>query len=186
MKFYFGLLESKLNEPCHEIMALFVLFTLILQTRMHSHPVALDVWFLVGPFVCFHTSCVRTAKALVAYVVSTIFSWAGSNFVCVLFAWSQNNDIRLKIFDRTIAEPRHDKTNKMAVRPAKAQISISPGWSVFARCTLILLILSCRGSAKASDNNKYPSKSKMWKNKLFKYRIYIICTKLILSKRENN
>ena len=33
----------------------------ILQTRMRSHPVWLD---LVGPFVYFHTSFVRTAKAL--------------------------------------------------------------------------------------------------------------------------
>ena len=52
----------------------------------------LDVWFLVGPFIYFHTSSVRTAKALarlrgrtgspepslVAYVLSTIISWAGS------------------------------------------------------------------------------------------------------------
>ena len=59
---------------------------------MHSHLVGLDVWFLVGPFVYFHTSCVQTAKALarlrgcagspepslVAYVISTVISWAGS------------------------------------------------------------------------------------------------------------
>ena len=31
--------------------------------RMRSHPMGLDVWFLVGPFVFFHTSCVQTAKA---------------------------------------------------------------------------------------------------------------------------
>ena len=79
-------------EPAHEIMVLFVLRKLILQKRMRSHPVELDVRFLVGPFVYFHTSCVRTAKALVrlrrcaglpepllvAYVISTIISWAGS------------------------------------------------------------------------------------------------------------
>ena len=67
-------------------MALFVLRTLILQTRMHSHPVGLNVWFFVGPFVYFHTSYVRKANALarlsgrrgspepslVAYVMSTI------------------------------------------------------------------------------------------------------------------
>ena len=57
----------------------------------------LDVWFFVGPFINFefHTSCVRPAKALarlrrcavspepslVAYVISTIISWAGSNIV---------------------------------------------------------------------------------------------------------
>ena len=79
-------------------------------------------------------------------------------------------------------EPRHDKTNKMSVRPAKTQISlgIRPVWSVSSLCaqwvakdlsflhadsedsdqtgrmpwltrvftgrTLILLVLSCRGS----------------------------------------
>ena len=37
---------------------------LILQTRMRSHPVGLDVLFLGGPFVYFYTSCVRTAKTL--------------------------------------------------------------------------------------------------------------------------
>ena len=52
---------------------------LILQTRMCSHAVGLDVWFFVRPFVNFHTSCVRTAKALVAYVINTTISWAGSN-----------------------------------------------------------------------------------------------------------
>ena len=70
-------------------MALFVLRKLILQSYMRSHPVELVVWCLVGPFVNFHTSCVRTAKALarlrecaglpepslVAYVISTTISW---------------------------------------------------------------------------------------------------------------
>ena len=79
-------------EPAHEIMALFVLRKLILQTRMRSHLVGLDVWCLVGPFDFFHTSYVRTAKALarlhecagspeptlVAYMISTIISCAGS------------------------------------------------------------------------------------------------------------
>ena len=51
-------------ESSHEIMVLFVFRKLILQRRMRSYPVGLYVWFLVGPFVYFHTSCVRTAKAL--------------------------------------------------------------------------------------------------------------------------
>ena len=51
-------------EPCHEIMVLFVLRKLILQKQMRSHPVGLDVLFVVGPFVYFHTQCVRTVKAL--------------------------------------------------------------------------------------------------------------------------
>ena len=80
------------NEPSHEIMALFIHRTLILQMRMHSHPVGLDVWILDTPFVYFFTLCMWTAKALarlirtgspelsqVAYVISTIISWAGSN-----------------------------------------------------------------------------------------------------------
>ena len=37
---------------------------LILQMHMPSHPVELDVWFFIGPFVYFHTSCVWTVKAL--------------------------------------------------------------------------------------------------------------------------
>ena len=87
-----------LNEPAHEIMVLFVLRKLILQTSICSHPVGQDVRCLVGPFVYFHTLCVRTAKALarlrgcadspesspVAYVISTIISWAGS--ISLLFA----------------------------------------------------------------------------------------------------
>ena len=52
------------NEPSHEIMVLFVLCKLILQTHMRSHPVGLDVWILVEPFVYFHTSCLQTVKAL--------------------------------------------------------------------------------------------------------------------------
>ena len=40
-------------------------------------------------------------------------------------------------------EPRHHKTNKVSVRPAKTQISLI--W-VFAGRTLILLVLSCGGS----------------------------------------
>ena len=77
-------------EPCHEIMALFDLRKLILQTRMRIYLMELDVWF----FGRTHTSCVRTAKALarlrgcagslepslVAYVINTIISWAGDIF----------------------------------------------------------------------------------------------------------
>ena len=85
-----------------EIMALFVLHNLILQTHMRSHPMGLDIWFFVGPFAYFHTSCERTAKALVrqrgcaglpepslvAYVISTIISWAGSYlFVLMHVTW---------------------------------------------------------------------------------------------------
>ena len=84
-------------EPAHEITILFVLRKLILQTLMRSHPVGLDVRFFVGSFVYFHSSCARTATALVrlrrcagspepsliAYVISTIF--VSYVFLCRLF-----------------------------------------------------------------------------------------------------
>ena len=78
---------------------------------MHSLPVGLDVWFLIGPFIYFHTSCVQTAKALVrlrgsagssepslvTYVISTIISWAGIinqivlNFIVQFLPWTDVN-----------------------------------------------------------------------------------------------
>ena len=94
-----------LFEPTHEILALFVHRKFILQIRMRSHPVGLDVWFLVWPFVYFHSSCVRTAKALarlrgcagspepslVAYAISTKISWASSFNVVIKWASSREN-----------------------------------------------------------------------------------------------
>ena len=63
----------------------------ILQTRMLSHPVGLDVWFLVDPLstsilhVCEQRRLARLCEcagspksSLVAYVISNIISWAGS------------------------------------------------------------------------------------------------------------
>ena len=83
-------------ELTHEIMVLIALRKLNLQTCMCSNPLGLHIWFLVRPFVYFHTFCVRIAKALVrlrgcavspepslfAYAISTIISWAGSFHVC--------------------------------------------------------------------------------------------------------
>ena len=67
---------------------------------MRSHPVGLDVWCLVKPFVYFHTACLRTAKALarlrgctgspehslVAYVISTIITCAGSYNISYMYS----------------------------------------------------------------------------------------------------
>ena len=53
-------------------MALFELHKFILQMRMRSHLVGLDVWFLC--------ECAGSPEpSLVAYAISTIISWAGSN-----------------------------------------------------------------------------------------------------------
>ena len=51
-----------LNEPSHETMVLLVLRKLILQMCMRSHPVELDVWFLVGLFIYFHTFILHMCK----------------------------------------------------------------------------------------------------------------------------
>ena len=74
---------------CYEIMVLFVLRKLILQTRMRSHLVGLDVWCLVRPpyFMCADSEgCAGSLEpSLAAYVISTIISWAGSIiFYCVV------------------------------------------------------------------------------------------------------
>ena len=107
--------SRSLYELSHEIMILFVICKLILQTRMRSHLVRLDVWFLVGHFVYLHTSCIRTAKALarlrgcagspepslVAYVISTIISYLYYRFRMqynnkILFSLSQQLDFNLE------------------------------------------------------------------------------------------
>ena len=67
------------HEPSYEIMVPFVLRKLIHQTRMRSHPVALDVWFFVRPFVYLHTWCVGTAKALVRL---RRLAWAFAGRLC--------------------------------------------------------------------------------------------------------
>ena len=112
--YYASTALSWLYEPTHEIMALIALRKLNLQTCMSSNPLALHVWFLVGPFVYFHTLCVRTAKAmarlcactgspepsLVTYVISTIISWAGSYYACLAVLFYLNcSDISPKIWD---------------------------------------------------------------------------------------
>ena len=88
--------NNRTFEPSHEIMSLFVLRKLILQTRMRSHPVGLDVLSfgrtlrLLPYFMCVNCEgsgeiarmrrdpCSSPEPSLVAYVISTIISWAGS------------------------------------------------------------------------------------------------------------
>ena len=54
--------SRKSMAPALEIIELFVLRILILQTRMRSHPVGLDVWFFGRTLRLL--PCVRTVKAL--------------------------------------------------------------------------------------------------------------------------
>ena len=82
-------------------MVLSVLRKLFLQTHMCSHPVGLYVWYLVGTFIYFSTSMCANREgsgdtepkpSLVAYVISTIISWAGSFLFWVsvssIYAWT--------------------------------------------------------------------------------------------------
>ena len=81
---------TRSNSSKHEmsqlmsLMAFFVLRKLILQTLMRSHPVGLDAFFLSDPP---STSILHVCEqpSLVAYVISSIISWAGSNLVYLLF-----------------------------------------------------------------------------------------------------
>ena len=114
------------------------------------------------------------------YAIVNASDWTSGlagQFLVLLF-WN----LPLRMHLSGLFEPRHDKTDKMSVRPAKTQISlgIRPVWSesslsawrklgsldthwahsedsdqtgwtprlnwVFAGSTLILLVLSCRGS----------------------------------------
>ena len=110
-----------------------------------------------------------------------LFSTKHQKFICPSSSERRNGSHNTILWPQ-IYEPRHDKTNKVTVRPAKTQISlgIRPVWSesslcaqlvaknpsflqadsedsdqtgrmprlirVFAGRTLILLVLSCRGS----------------------------------------
>ena len=55
-----------------QIMVFFIPRKHIPHTGMRSHLVGLDVCFLVGPFVCFHTPCKWTAKALARHAQPSI------------------------------------------------------------------------------------------------------------------
>ena len=92
-----------------------------------------------------------------AHAILLVLSWGGSNA-------SEHNcyivdpDHRLhqvltasySSWVKCIFEPRHDKTNKVSVRPAKTQISlgIHPVWSVFAVCMKKAKVLSYPLSAQ--------------------------------------
>ena len=134
----------------------------------------------------------RTAKTLIR--LGACPGWSESSLGAQPHCWFCHEAAHIS---RTIStcgskaktfEPRHDKTNNVAVRPAKTKISldIHPVWSesslsawrklgpltthwahsedsdqtgrmprliwVFAGCTLILLVLSCRGSSRLVDD----------------------------------
>ena len=48
--------------------------------------------------------------------------------------WVEQTKTQVVVVKKNWIEPRHDKTNKLSVRPAKTQFSlgIRPVWSVFA------------------------------------------------------
>ena len=90
------------------------------SSNAHAQPSSGARSLIFGqPFVYVHSSCVRTAKALarlrgcagspesslVAYAISTIISWAGSN------------------------KPQHDKTNTMTCAQRRLRSAWAPAWS---------------------------------------------------------
>ena len=134
---------------------------------MCSHPVGLDIWFLVGPLVYFHTSCMCTAKALTRLHRCTDFPEPSP----VTYVISKLAQIRLRPASSAYRSQSKSPTDSEqawsgTLPPAKTQISlgIRPVWSksslsawrkleslamliwVFVGCTLILLVLSCHGS----------------------------------------
>ena len=111
--------KLKIFEPYQEIMALFVLRKLL---KMRSHPVGLDVWFLVGPFVYFHTTYVR-AKSLVTYVISTIVIWTGSNHVLYLMFY-----VSVDSGPEPAVQPVWLHTADMAECSVENSVKIKPGW----------------------------------------------------------
>ena len=115
-------------------MALFLLHKLILQLRMRSHPVGLDVWFLVGLFIYFHTSRV---PSLITYLISTKISWTASNI------------------ESTGSTPSRQQITKMLIRLHRC-----PGWSASlftcgidrSRQDLALTLVVWNGTAKHQIN----------------------------------
>ena len=103
-------LKFSLIEPAHEIITLFVLRKLILQTCMRSHPVGLDVWlfgrtlrllpyFIVCEQRRLWRNCANAQARLSlrwSTVISAIISWADSfvylhtlnrNKICCFADW---------------------------------------------------------------------------------------------------
>ena len=114
------------TEPAHEIMVLFVFHKRILQTPMHSHPGGLDVYFWSDPsstsilHMCeqqrLWRDCAGSPEtSLVAYVISTIISWAGS------IIGSQ----QLMVLQCCFSFESHDKTNIMTC----AQRRLRSAWA---------------------------------------------------------
>ena len=100
IRFYMLIWRTDEYEPTRKISALIALRKLNLPTRMRSNPLGLHVWYLVRTFVSFHTLCVWTMKALArggctvspepslfACAISTIISWAGSNYLLIFIKY---------------------------------------------------------------------------------------------------
>ena len=87
------------------------------------------------------SSIYMMAAAVVAYSMAVLLNmntmWVMPNFALVPLRSYQLIVLEFCKFGVHTNEPRHDKTNKVRVRPAKTQISqgIRPVWSEFSLCT---------------------------------------------------
>ena len=121
----FFLIWNSNPKSCHEIMALFILRKLILQTCMRSHPVGLDVWFLVEPFVYFHISCVRNSEGSGETARMCNLAWAFASRLCDKYhnlmswltkAWrQQQNDMHVQRRLRSAWAPTQSDQSSLAI-----------------------------------------------------------------------
>ena len=84
-------------------------------------PLSVNLWL----FVHFKDSLYSAEKELIAWLSDYVVLY---RFLIIAFT--------LLYYSLTLLRPRHDKTNKMSVRPAKTQISlgIRPVWSESSLC----------------------------------------------------
>ena len=139
-------------DPCILHVSLFVSF---FKMSIPTHEIIAP---FVGPFVYFHTSCVRTAKALVrlrgctvspepslfAYAISTTISC-----ICLLLSHRTTKPAKTQIglggcwelYEQMRIQISFRRTAKTLIR-----LSRCPGWSESLGAHVILLVLSCFGS----------------------------------------
>ena len=145
---------------------------------MRSHPVGLDVWFLVGPFIYFHTSCVSTAKvlarlrrcagspepSLVAYVY-TITAWAGSNSLKI---WAYKQDVSDRLLPaiavnfKSVEFKTYPKVLRIVTewwvskQPVRSRIDCSWKSTTYSACTFSTHPRTVKSDGNYSNNSRCP------------------------------
>ena len=134
----------------------------------------LDVWFLVRPFVYFHTLCVRTAKALVRLrgcsgspepslvvcVISIIISRAGSNVITSSDVLRTNGKSEVPLDHKNTAVICRNSHKKPQILPLdnriRAQTAINTEFLFPSAFTLYHLKMLLQLGKYSSDENSCP------------------------------